>query len=68
MKKNLGSADITTRVAIAVIIALLYFTSSISGVVGIILLVVGAILLLTAVVGFCPLYSIFGINSCRRKS
>ena len=35
-----------------------------SSIVGIVLLVVAAIMLVTAAVGWCPLYSLFGISSC----
>ena len=32
---------------------------------GIILAVVGAVMLVTAAVGFCPLYRVFGISTCK---
>jgi hypothetical protein len=31
---------------------------------GIVLLVVAGIMLVTAAVGFCPLYAVFGISTC----
>ncbi|MGB3149265.1 MAG: DUF2892 domain-containing protein [Maribacter sp.] len=64
MKKNMGSADRVIRIVIAAIAAVLYFTGTITGVLGIVLMVVAAVFLLTGFVSFCPLYAIFGIRSC----
>lgn len=67
MKKNMGSADKTIRVIIAVIFGILYFTGTISGTIGIVLLVLSAVFVLTSLVSFCPLYTIFGIKTCPLK-
>ncbi len=61
----MGSADKILRIAIAVIVAVLYFTGVISGMLGTILLVLAVVFLLTSLVGFCPLYTIFGIKTCK---
>jgi hypothetical protein len=68
MKKNMGTADKVIRIAIAGIIATLYFTNVISGTVGIILLILGAVFVLTGLVSFCPLYAPFGISTCSVKN
>jgi hypothetical protein len=68
MKKNMGSADITARIAVAVAIALLYVTHTITGGWSIVLPLLGAALLITSIIGYCPLYTFFGINTCRRKA
>jgi fatty acid desaturase len=60
MKKNMGGADRIIRVIFAVIIAVLYFTGVITGTLGLILLIVAAIFILTGLIGFCPLYLLFG--------
>lgn len=67
MKHNMGNADRIIRVLVAVVIAILYFTNIITGIVAYILLSVGAIFLVTSLAGSCPLYSLFGINTCRVK-
>lgn len=67
MKLNMGGADRVVRALIAVAIAVLYFTNVITGTLGIVLLVVGAVFLLTSIVGFCPLYAPFGIRTCPKK-
>lgn len=61
----MGSADKILRTAIAVIVAILFFTGVISGLLGTILLVLAVVFLLTSLVGFCPLYAIFGIKTCK---
>lgn len=68
MKKNMGSTDKIIRVLIAVVVAALFFTKVITGLLGIILLAVAGIFILTSVVSFCPLYTIFGISSCPVES
>ncbi len=67
MKKNMGTIDRMSRVLIAVVIAVLYFTNVISGTLGLVLLIFAGIFVLTGFIGFCPLYSPFGINTCPPK-
>jgi len=64
MKKNMGNADRIVRVLIALVIAALFFTGTISGLLGTVLLVLSIVFLLTSVIGFCPLYAPFGIKTC----
>lgn len=68
MKSNMGSADRIIRLLIVVLIAVLYYTNTISGTLGIVFLIVAGIFLLTSLVSFCPLYAIFGIKTCKTKS
>ncbi|MEQ8336906.1 MAG: DUF2892 domain-containing protein [Cyclobacteriaceae bacterium] len=67
MKKNMGSADRIIRISIAAIVAVLYFTGTITGTVGAVLLVLGGIFLVTSLVSFCPIYAIFGYRTCPSK-
>lgn len=67
MKKNMGGADKLIRVIIALVIALLYFNEIITGTLGVILLVFAGVFVLTSLVSFCPLYTLFGINTCKKK-
>jgi hypothetical protein len=64
MKKNMGNADRIIRIIAAAIIAILYFTGTLSGTLGIVLLVLAGIFVLTSLVSFCPLYAPFGIKTC----
>lgn len=67
MKKNMGSADRVIRIILAAIFAILYFTGVVTGVFGIVLLILGGIFLLTSFISFCPLYAPFGITTCKVK-
>jgi len=67
MKKNLGNIDRVLRVAYAVIVAILFFTNVISGLTGIILLIIGIVLALTSLVSFCPIYWVFGWKSTKKE-
>jgi len=67
MKKNMGNADRTIRIIIAAIVAALYFTNTIGGTLGIILLVLSCVFVLTSLLSFCPLYTLFGLNTCPTK-
>ena len=67
MKHNMGNVDRVVRIMIAAVIAVLYFTNTVSGTLGYVSLAVGAIFLLTSLVGSCPLYSLFGITTCKAK-
>jgi len=67
MKKNMGSTDKIVRIILAVVFAALYFTGTVSGTFGLVLLILGAVFLLTSLVSFCPLYAPFGISTCKTK-
>lgn len=64
MKKNIGNIDKIIRLFGATVIAWLYFGNIISGTFGIVLLVAAGMLLLTSMVSFCPLYTLFGFSTC----
>jgi hypothetical protein len=66
MKKNMGSTDKIIRIAIAVIIAILYFTNTISGTLALVLGAFAIIFIITSFVSFCPLYTPFNIST-RKK-
>jgi len=68
MKKNMGGADRILRILAAIIISVLYFTHIITGTLGIILLVVAGVFVLTSLVSFCPLYSLFGMKTCSTEN
>jgi hypothetical protein len=67
MKKNVGTIDIIVRLVIAALLAVLYFTHVISGIPGIILLIIAGVLTLTSIFSICPLYLAFGINTRSKK-
>jgi len=67
MKKNMGNADKIIRIALALLFAALYFTNTVTGTLGIVLLALGAVFVLTSLVSFCPLYTLVGFNTCTTK-
>jgi hypothetical protein len=67
MKKNMGSTDKIIRLLIAAAFIILFFTHVVVGVFGYILLGLAAIFILTSLVGFCPLYTLFGIKTTTAK-
>ena len=68
MKKNMGSTDRIIRVLLAIVFIALYFTGTVTGTLGIVLMVMAVVFALTSVVSFCPLYAIFGLSTCPIKS
>ena len=68
MTRNMANADRIIRFIIAAVVAYLYFSGTLTGTLGIVLLVVAAIFLLTSFISFCPLYAIFGISTCKVKN
>ena len=67
MKKNMGSTDKLIRLIIAAVIATLYALGYISGTLGIVLIIVAVIFAGTSFINFCPIYKVFGINTCKVK-
>lgn len=67
MTKNMGTVDRIVRVALAVVVAILYFTGAISGITAIILGIFAIIFLVTSFVSFCPLYLPFKISTIGKK-
>ena len=67
MKLNEGSTDRAIR-AIAGLVLVIFGLLTVKGVFGIVLAVIGGVLVVTGAVGFCPLYTLFGINTANKKS
>ncbi|MFY7840887.1 MAG: YgaP family membrane protein [Lacibacter sp.] len=67
MKKNVGNADRIIRILLAAVFAYLYFSGTVTGTLGIILLVLGGVFVATSLIGFCPLYTLVGLNTCSSK-
>ena len=63
MKRNMSNLDRIIRVILAAVFAYLYFGGIVNGALGILLVVLGAVFLLTAIVAFCPLYAPFKFSS-----
>jgi hypothetical protein len=64
MKRNIGDIDADIRIMISFFLAYFYFITSSPTRWQTIGVMVAAILMITAIVGNCPLYRIFGIDTC----
>lgn len=65
MKKNMGSADRIIRLLVVAALVALYATGTVTGLWGTLALVAAGIFTLTSIVGFCPLYALVGIKTCK---
>ena len=66
MTKNMGSADKIIRIIIAVAFITLYLTGLVTGILGMLLIVLSLIFLATSFIGTCPLYLPFGLCTLRK--
>jgi hypothetical protein len=67
MIKNMGTADRTIRILVALAVAVLYFTGTISGTLAIVLGIVAVVFVVTSFIGWCPGYLPFGLSTRRRS-
>ena len=67
MKSNMGTIDRSIRVIFAAAVAVLYFLGAISGVAAAVLGGLAAIMVVTSLVSFCPLYLPIGLSTCRKE-
>jgi Protein of unknown function (DUF2892) len=67
MKKNISNTERVIRVLAAIFLIILNLTGAVTSPANILLWIVASILILTALAGNCPVYSLFGINTHTRK-
>jgi len=67
MPKNMGLIDKVVRIVLAVVVAVLFFTKQISGVAAIVLGVLAVVFVATSLIGTCPLYIPFKIDTRGKK-
>jgi len=65
MKANMGIVDRVIRMALAILVGVLWYSGQISGTLAIILGVLAIVFLMTSVISFCPIYGPFGISTKR---
>ncbi len=63
MKTNESNLDRIIRVVLGFVILILYYTGIVTGGWGTVAIIVGAIAVLTGIIGFCPLYALFKIGT-----
>lgn len=67
LTRNMGSADRAIRAGLAVLVGVLWWTGTISGLTATILGIFAVVFLATSFVGFCPLYRPLGISTCAKE-
>lgn len=70
MKANENGIDRTLRVVLGVVLLIAGFVwlgASAGEITGIIAAVIGAVLVLTGLAGFCPAYRLVGLSTCKVK-
>ncbi|MBO3700609.1 DUF2892 domain-containing protein [Roseivirga sp. E12] len=68
MKKNMGSIDRIIRLVVVAALVALYATGTVTSLWGTIALVAAGIFTLTSLTGFCPIYAMIGVKTCRVSS
>ncbi len=68
MSANESTVDRVIRLIIAIVAGVAALKVGLGSLLGILLLVVAVIMLVTAAVGFCPLYRLFGMSTNRTAS
>ena len=67
MKKNVGTIDRSIRALVGIAAIAANLLGMVGGTLGIAALVVGVVLIGTAAIGWCPPYSLLGINTCATR-
>ena len=67
MKQNMGKTDRIIRLLLSVAMTGIFLGKVVTGIAGIILVLLSAVFLLTSFIKFCPLYLPFKINTNRKK-
>lgn len=63
MNKNMGTTDRIVRTILAIVMAALYFTGTVTGTLGIVMLILALVFIATSIIGFCPLYLPLGLST-----
>lgn len=65
-KINMGVIDRVIRILIAALVVGLFFTYEITGITAFILVALMAVLIITSLVGYCPLYKVLRIRTNKK--
>ncbi len=66
LEKNMGTTDRIIRLILAAVGAVLYFTGTITGTLGLVVVILSAVLLITSIFAVCPLYLPFKISTAKK--
>jgi hypothetical protein len=65
MKRNMGAVDRVIRVVVAIVLFYAATTIAMPSWLAIVLGIIGALMLVTAAIGVCWLYSLIGVKTCK---
>ncbi len=63
----MGSTDKIIRIILALVFVVLFFMNVVTAPMSYILLALAGVFVLTSLVSFCPMYPLFGINTCKKQ-
>jgi hypothetical protein len=63
LSRNVGTPDQVVRVVVGILIAAALVAGAVTGPLAYLAVLIAAIMLVTGVVGFCPLYAILGLRT-----
>jgi hypothetical protein len=65
MKTNESNVDRIIRVVVGIVLLFLGFGGALTGSLAVVANVLGVVMLLTAAIGFCPLYAVFKFSTLK---
>jgi uncharacterized membrane protein required for colicin V production len=68
MKSNTSNLDRIVRIIVSIVFVILFFTGTVTGIWGYVLLAAAAIFTITAAIGFCPIWALLGINTLKKSN
>jgi len=68
MKANVGSIDRILRLVAGAAVIALGYMGGLASPWNVVAIAAGSVFVLTALIKFCPLYPILGINTCGKKA
>ena len=67
MKHNVGTIDRVVRIVVGVALSVTAWLTPMAIAFQVTAFIVAAILIITALVGFCPAYAVFGVSTCKQS-
>ncbi len=67
MERNVSDIDRIARAFVAAVFVYLFFSHTVTGVLGVVLLVLAAVFVFSAVMSFCPVYRLFHMSTFNKK-
>lgn len=68
MSQNESTSDRVIRFVLGAVLVYAWYAALVTGVVAIVVAAVGIILLITGIVGWCPIYSLFGSGTSQSQA